>query len=72
VTCEGRTITRAELDSSTNRLARAYAALGVGLGDYVSIAMPNSIEFIAASLACWKIGAVPQPLSARSSAASST
>jgi bile acid-coenzyme A ligase len=65
VTCEGRTITRAELDSSTNRLARAYTALGVGLGDYVSIAMPNSIEFIGASLACWKIGAVPQPLSAR-------
>ncbi|MET0473776.1 MAG: AMP-binding protein [Mycobacterium sp.] len=65
VTCEGRTITRAELDASTNRLARAYAALGVGLGDYVSIAMPNSIEFIQASLACWKIGAVPQPLSAR-------
>ncbi|MDT5181211.1 MAG: bile acid-coenzyme ligase [Mycobacterium sp.] len=65
VTCEDRTITRGELDSSTNRLARAYAARGVGVGDYVSIAMPNSIEFIQASLACWKIGAVPQPLSAR-------
>lgn len=30
VTCEGRTLTRAELDRSTNRLARAYADLGVG------------------------------------------
>ena len=28
VTCEGRTLTRAELDASTNRLARAYAELG--------------------------------------------
>jgi bile acid-coenzyme A ligase len=65
VTCGGRTLTRAELDASTNRLARAYAALGVGLGDYVSIALPNSIEFVQAALACWKIGAVPQPLSAR-------
>lgn len=65
VTCEGRTLTRAELDRSTNRLARAYAALGVGHGDYVSIAMPNSIEWIQAILACWKLGAVPQPLSAR-------
>jgi bile acid-coenzyme A ligase len=65
VTCEGRTLTRAELDTSTNRLARAYAALGVGVGDYVSIAMPNSIEWIQAILACWKLGAVPQPLSAR-------
>lgn len=65
VTCEGVTLTRAELDASTNRLARAYADLGVGVGDYVSIAMPNSIAWIQAILACWKLGAVPQPLSAR-------
>jgi len=65
VTCEGRTLTRAELDASTNRLARAYAARGVGVGDYVTIAMPNSIEWIQAVVACWKLGAVPQPLSAR-------
>jgi bile acid-coenzyme A ligase len=65
VTCEGRSLTRAELDASTNRLARAYAALGVRVGDYVSIAMPNSIEWIEAVIACWKLGAVPQPLSAR-------
>jgi bile acid-coenzyme A ligase len=65
VTCEGRTLTRAELDSSTNRLARAYSELGVGVGDYVSIAMPNSIEWVQAIIACWKLGAVPQPLSAR-------
>jgi bile acid-coenzyme A ligase len=65
VTCQGHTLTRAELDASTNRLARAYAELGVGLGDYVSIAMPNSIEWIQAVIACWKLGAVPQPLSAR-------
>lgn len=65
VTCDGRTLTRAELDAATNRLARAYADLGVGEGDYVSIAVPNSIEFIAAVIACWKLGAVPQPLSPR-------
>jgi acyl-CoA synthetase (AMP-forming)/AMP-acid ligase II len=35
VTCDGRTLTRAELDRSTNRLARAYADRGVGVGDYV-------------------------------------
>ena len=65
VTCDGRTLTRAELDAATNRLARAYADLGVGEADYVSIAVPNSIEFIAAVIACWKLGAVPQPLSPR-------
>jgi bile acid-coenzyme A ligase len=63
VTCDGHTITRAELDSSTNRLARAYAARGVGVGDYVTIVLPNSIEWIQAAVACWKLGAVPQPLS---------
>lgn len=65
VTCEGRTLSRAELDASTNRLAHAYADRGVGTGDYVSIAMPNSIAWVQAVIACWKLGAVPQPLSAR-------
>ena len=65
VTCEGRTMTRGELDASTNRLARAYAELGVGQGDYVTIVMPNSIGWVQAVLAAWKLGAVPQPLSAR-------
>jgi len=65
VTCDGSTLTRAELDASTNRLARAYAQRGVGTGDYVSIAMPNSMAWVQSVLACWKLGAVPQPLSAR-------
>src|ERR1700737_3579827 len=63
VTCEGHTLTRAELDRSTNRLARAYAERGVGVGDYVTMVLPNSIEWIQAAVACWKLGAVPQPLS---------
>src|SRR6478672_10249471 len=65
VTCDGRTLTRAELDATTNRLARAYQQLGVGVGDYVTIVLPNSIEWIQAAIACWKLGAVPQPLSAQ-------
>ena len=65
VTCDGRTLTRGELERSTNRLARAYAELGVRQGDYVTIVLPNSIEWIQAALAAWKLGAVPQPLSAR-------
>ena len=65
VTCDGRTLTRAELDRSTNRLARAYSERGVGVGDYVTMVLPNSIEWIQAAVACWKLGAVPQPLSAR-------
>ncbi len=46
-------------------MARAYAERGVGVGDYVTMVLPNSIEWIQAAVACWKLGAVPQPLSAR-------
>ena len=65
VSHNGRTLTRGELDATTNRLARAYAELGVRQGDYVTIALPNSIEWVQAVIATWKLGAVPQPLSAR-------
>ena len=65
VTHNGRTITRGQLESVTNRLARAYAEFGVKQGDCVTIALPNSIEWVQAVVAVWKLGAVPQPLSAR-------
>lgn len=65
VTCEGVTLTRGQLDASTNRLARAYAELGVREGDYVTVVLPNSIEWVQAVLATWKLGAIPQPLSPR-------
>ncbi len=65
VTHHGITLTRGELESKTNRLARAYADLGVRRGDYVTIALPNSIEWVQAVVATWKLGAVPQPLSSR-------
>jgi bile acid-coenzyme A ligase len=54
-----------ELERRSNRLARAYAELGVGEGDLVTIALPNGIEFLEACLATWKLGATPQPVSAR-------
>ena len=57
--------TRAELDARTDRLARAFAARGVARGDLVSIALGNVVAHVACSLAAWKLGAVPQPLSAR-------
>jgi bile acid-coenzyme A ligase len=65
ITHEGRTITRAELDSRTNRLARAYESLGVGRDDLVVIALPNSIGFYEAAVAAWKLGATPMPISSR-------
>ena len=65
VTCDGRTVTYGQLEAQANRLARAYAALGVGQGDFVTVALPNGIEFFEACYATWKLGAVPQPASSR-------
>jgi bile acid-coenzyme A ligase len=60
-----RTITRIELDLHTNKLARTFERRGVKEGDFVTIGLPNSIEFYEACIATWKLGAVPQPISHR-------
>lgn len=58
-------LTRAGLDASTNRLARAFAERGVRHGDLVSIGLPNGVRHVESSVAAWKLGAVPQPVSHR-------
>ena len=63
VTCGGITATRADVERSANRLARAYEELGIRRDSYVAIALPNSIEFFCSAFAAWKLGAVPLPLS---------
>jgi len=65
VRCEGTVVTRAELDRRANQLARAYASFGVRHDDLVAIVLPNGIEFYAATLAVWKLGATPLPVSWR-------
>ena len=62
---EDQTVTWAKLEDSTNRLARAYAELGVKANDFVTIALPNGVEFFEACFAVWKLGATPQPVSAK-------
>jgi bile acid-coenzyme A ligase len=65
VTDAHSTVTRRELDLRSNALARAYAALGVGQDDLVTIGLPNGVEFYLACGAVWKLGATPQPVSYR-------
>ena len=57
------TLTARELDRASNRLARAYLALGVGQDDRVAIALPNAREMVVVCAAVWKAGATPQPMS---------
>ena len=65
ITCGDATITRAGLDAAANQLGRDLASRGVTTGDMVTIALPNSLDWFVAVAACWKIGAIPQPVSAR-------
>lgn len=65
VTCGDRTTTRAELDTLSNQLGRDLLDRGVTVGDFVTIALPNSVDWFVAYVACWKIGAIPQQVSAR-------
>ncbi|MDQ1577220.1 MAG: bile acid-coenzyme ligase [Microbacteriaceae bacterium] len=58
-------LSRAELDSRSNSLARTYAALGVKQDDLVTVTLPNCVEFVVSCVAIWKLGATPQPLSHR-------
>ncbi len=61
----GDKVTWTAFEARTNRLARQYEALGVKPDDFVTIALPNSIAFIEACFAAWKLGATPQPISAK-------
>lgn len=65
LSCGSTTLTWDQLHRRTNRLARAYQALGVGQDDLVTIALPNGTEFFEAAIAVWKLGATPQPVSAK-------
>ena len=65
ITDQHRTVTWAELDRRTNRIARGLEAAGVKQGDLVTIGLANSVDFIEACYALWKVGATPQPISHR-------
>jgi len=65
VTVGDLTLSRAELVATSERVAERFAQLGVGRGSWVTIALPNSVEFVQAALATWLVGGTPQPVSHR-------
>jgi len=65
VTIGSEVLTFAALDARAETMARHLITLGATVDDFVTVAEPNSFEFFVACLACWKIGAVPQPVSYR-------
>jgi amino acid adenylation domain-containing protein len=59
-----RALTFAELGAEVRAVAASLAALGVGDGDRVALAISNSVDFLVATLACGWIGAIFVPLAA--------
>jgi bile acid-coenzyme A ligase len=56
-------LTWADLDRRSSQLAGALRDdRGLGQGDRLAIALPNSPQLVLAALAAWKVGAVPVPL----------
>jgi bile acid-coenzyme A ligase len=65
VSCQGESITRAGLLERGGDLAIHLQGLGVGTGDLVTVALPNSIDWFVSYVAIWLLGGTPQPVSSR-------
>ena len=48
--------------TAVNRAVSMLASNGVAKGDVVSLLMPNSVEYIIAYFACWRLGALAGPV----------
>jgi bile acid-coenzyme A ligase len=65
VTQGDEVVSRAELDARSTRRARMLREAGIGLGDMVTVALPNGLEFYETTFALWKLGAIPNIVSAK-------
>ena len=63
---DDRTVSYADLDRNSDRLAAALARRGVARGDRVTLFLPNSVEFVLAFYATLKAGAVVNPINVQS------
>lgn len=61
-TTDERSYTYKEFDEAVNRLVRLLSVSGFKKGDVISLLMPNSVEYIIAYFACFKIGAIAGPV----------
>jgi long-chain acyl-CoA synthetase len=59
---EQRKFSYNEFNQAVNRAAAMLQSNGVQKGDVVSLLLPNSVEYIVAYFACWKLGALAGPV----------
>ena len=58
-------VPRGEVEARANALARRFRDAGVRTDDIVTITGGNTVDTVVATVAAWKAGATPQPLSPR-------
>src|SRR5437870_13652096 len=61
ITCRTTRISYAEIDFLSDRLAAALVRRGIGPGSRVVMVLPNSVEFVIACFAIWKVRAIVVP-----------
>ena len=59
---DGRQFTYSQFANAVARTAALLAGEGVAKGDVVSLLMPNSVEYVIAYFACWRLGALAGPI----------
>jgi len=59
---DGRCYTYKEFEEAVNRTVRLLAVSGYKKGDVISLLLPNSVEYIIAYFACFKLGAIAGPV----------
>jgi len=55
-------LTWAELDRRSSQLVGAFRERGLGHGDRLGIALPNTPQLVLSCFAAWKLGAIPIPM----------
>ena len=59
---DSRSFTYAEFSVAVDRAASMLKAAGIEKGNVVSLLLPNSVEYVIAYFACWRLGAMAGPV----------
>ena len=59
---DGRKFSYSDFQQAVNRTAAMLSSHAIAKGDVVSLLMPNSVEYIIAYFACWRLGALAGPV----------